>query len=61
VNVGGKRVISETGKLFSMHYYEKIMHRIIIQITLNDILRVISMYIPRVKKEDFVKIFHRKF
>ena len=49
MNKGAKKIISESGKLFSKHSYEKIMHIIIIQITLNHTFTVLSTYIPRVK------------
>jgi len=54
MNIGGG-IISELSKLFSKHSYEKIMHIIIIQITLNHTVTVLSMYIPRVK----IKILQR--
>jgi len=45
----------KSSKSFSNHSYEKIMHIIIIQITLSHIVPVLSMYISRVK----IKILQR--
>ena len=49
MNMGAKKIISESSKLFSKHSYEKIMHITIIQMTLNHTVTALSMYIPRVK------------
>ena len=53
IGTWGRGVISESSKFFSKHSYEKIMHIIIIQITLNHIVTVVSTYIPTVKIKSF--------
>lgn len=55
MNMEEKKNISESSKLFSKDSYEKIVHIIIIQITLKHIVTVLSKYIPRVK----IKILQR--